>query len=399
MDQNKIVLLGLFILILIITLFFLLKSDDKSPSHSPSSDNITIKITKDGIKIPRITESYMSNKQFPCDSLSEDQNKEKAWCAVHDIEENESVEVIGYAYDDSIHDLISKGKQLPNIYKPNVSEGCQFGSDKMGCIYVQQNHPFTKNVTGFKNYKGDDFLEILWNDLEQKPNLKDDLKFITKRFEFAKIYEDEDGKQTIDSDKGNLAYKPKITAENCKSVTGRWFVIKPGVNKSIKGSQLMLLKYLNELGIERKYIKFDINVPNNSKSQINNAYDKEWEKVMASPSDTLAHQCPSPGPGPAPGPGPETLTGTNSESTLVVDESIADAADDSSSRVDRVDRVEREDRFIYDASDDTGNRPDNQELVAHRKLQAKYHRTLGECMGTSPPSETSKYHGSHCSSY
>ena len=396
MDQTTIGLIGLLILILIITLFFLLKNDDKSPSPSPSSEINIIKITKDGIQIPRIKESYMSNKQFPCDSLTEDQNKEKAWCAVHDIEENESIEVIGYAYDDSIHDSISTGKPLPDIYKPNVSEGCQFGGDKMGCVYVQQNHPFTKNVTGFKNYKGDDFMEILWNDLEQKPNLKDDLKFITKHFEFAKIYEDKDGKQTIDSENGDLAYKPKITAENCKSVTGRWFVIKPGVNKSIKGSQLMLIKYLNELGIERKYIKFDINVPNNSKSQIKNAYKKEWEKVMASPSDTRAHQCPSPGPGPAPGQGPETLTGTNSDSTLVVDESIADAADDSSSRVDR---VEREDRFIYDASDDTGNRPDSEEMLSHSQLQAKYHRTIGECLGTTPPSETSKYHGSHCSFY
>jgi len=197
-----------------------------------------------------------------------------------------------------------------------------------------------------------------------------------------------------------LAYKPKITAENCKSVTDRWFVIKPGVNMSIKGSQLMLIKYLNELGIERKYIKFDINVPNNSKSQISNAYNKEWEKVMASPSDTRAHQCPAPSPGPGPGPGPApapgTLTGTNSDSTLVADESIANVADDSSSRVERVERVER---FVYDASSNTGGKKASTLPVSHSQLQAKYHRTLGECMGTTPPSETSKYHGSHCSPF
>ncbi len=377
MDQTKIGLIGLLILILIIVLFFLLKSDDKSPSPSPSpsSDNITIKISKDGIKIPRISESYMSTKQFPCDSLSEDQNKEKAWCAVHGIEENESIEVIGYTYDDSIHDSISKRKQLPDIYKPNVSEGCQFGSDKMGCIYVQQNHPFTKNVTGYKNYKGDDFLEILWNDLEQKPNLKNDLKYLTDLYEFAKIYEDEDGKQTIDSEKGILAYKPKITAENCKSVTERWFVIKPGVNMSIKGSQLILLKYLNELGIERKYIKFDINVPNNSKSKINTEYNKEWEKVMASPSDTRAYQCPSPAPGPGPGPGPETLTGNNinNDSGVGVNEDEED-----------------EENAIASSS---STQPDPTRFLSHNQLQAQYHLTLGECMGTSPPSETSEYHG------
>ena len=111
MDQTKIGLIGLLILILIIVLFFILKNDDDSPATlQPSSEIQTIKITKDGIKIPRISESYMSTKQFPCDSLSEDQNKEKAWCAVHGIEENESIEVIGYTYDDSIHDSISKRK-------------------------------------------------------------------------------------------------------------------------------------------------------------------------------------------------------------------------------------------------------------------------------------------------
>ena len=390
MDQTKIGLIGLLILILIIILFFLLKSDDKSPSPSPSpsSDNITIKISKDGIKIPRITESYMSTKQFPCDSLSEDQNKEKAWCAVHGIEENESIEVIGYTYDDSIHDSISKRKQLPDIYKPNVSEGCQFGGDKMGCIYVQQNHPFTKNVTGYKNYKGDDFLEILWNDLEQKPNLKNDLKYLTDLYEFAKIYEDEDGKQTIDSEKGILAYKPKITAENCKSVTERWFVIKPGVNMSIKGSQLILLKYLNDLGIERKYIKFDINVPNNSKSKISTEYNKEWEKVMAPPSDTRAYQCPSPAPGPGPGP----RTGININSDLVNDNSGVGVNEDEDDER-RIDQIRRERAEEDDIASSSSTQPGPTQFLSHNQLQGHYHLTLGECMGTSPPSETSKYHG------
>ena len=391
MDQTTIGLIGLLILILIITIFFLLKNDDKSPSPSPSSEINIIKITKDGIQIPRIKESYMSNKQFPCDSLTEDQNKEKAWCAVHDIEENESIEVIGYAYDDSIHDSISTGKPLPDIYKPNVSEGCQFGGDKMGCVYVQQNHPFTKNVTGFKNYKGDDFLEILWNDLEQKPNLKNDLKYITEHNEFAKIYEDEDGKQTIDSENGKLAYKPKITAENCKSITGRWFVVKPGVNMSIKGSQLMLMKYLNELGIERKYIKFDINVPNNSKSQISTAYKKEWEKVMASPSDTRAHQCPAPSPGPSPGPGPGPVTGTNSESNLADNNTESNLGSEISEDCRRcVTDLCKKSKCGPSSSN---SYRDHEIGKSHSQLQAQYHTTLGECMGTSPPSEQSKYHG------
>ena len=112
---------------------------------------------------------------------------------------------------------------------------------------------------------------------------------------------------------------------------------------------------------------------------------------MASPSDTRAHQCPAPSPGPSPGPGPGPVTGTNSESNLVDNNTESNLGSEISEDCRRcVTDLCKKSKCGPSSSN---SYRDHEIGKSHSQLQAQYHTTLGECMGTSPPSEQSKYHG------
>ena len=179
----------------------------------------------------------------------------KEWCKDIGIPMNEQYEVIGYSYDDSI-DLDSMSSGPDSIYAKHKEVGCRYGDDKKRCVYVEKRNEAGTAVIGIENKYGDNFFDIFWNDLTTH----------TKMSNFFK--EDILKNMEIKVENNKLHIRPKPTSLNCAEFTGKWFVMKPGINiPTVLGMQMTVL-FLHIKGYPKDLVTYDINVSALSKEEI-----------------------------------------------------------------------------------------------------------------------------------
>ena len=265
MDNQQYIILFIAILIISVIIFSIIvykkdddKKDDKKKSNIGGGDKTTVKISDSGIYIPDLptTETYIQNTVYPCDDFEDQDVKselseqkkidslkiQKAWCTDLGIPIDENIEVIGYSADPSI-DLDETG--AVDIYKRNKDIGCLYGEDKKRCVYVQKKDK-DGNTIGIENYLGESFLNNYWNGLEKNSKMKGMFK---KEF---------DDSHEFKIKKGLLSIRPKATPKNCKELTGKWWIIRPGINTPlILGLQLTIM-YLNLMGYKKEKVLFDM---------------------------------------------------------------------------------------------------------------------------------------------
>jgi len=301
-SNQKYILLFLAILIIIsvVVFFIFYKKDEEesnpspgkqgispSPSPSPSKENkVSVKVTDDGVYIPDLpTKENYTSYDMPCD---DEFNKDdmspapisdtvKEWCKDIGIPMNEQYEVIGYSYDDSI-DLDSMSSGPDSIYAKHKEVGCRYGDDKKRCVYVEKRDT-EGNTIGIQNYKGDNFLEIFWNGLQTH----------TKMSNFFK--EDIFKNIEIKVENNKLHIRPKPTSLNCAEFTGKWFVMKPGINiPTVLGMQMTVL-FLHIKGYPKDLVTFDININTLSKEEIDTNFSEEMRQLEKDPDDGGEDMC------------------------------------------------------------------------------------------------------------
>ena len=298
-SNQKYILLFLAILIIIsVVVFFIFYKKDEEESNpspgkqgispSPSKENkVSVKVTDDGVYIPDLPtkENYISY-DMPCD---DEFNKDdmspapisdtvKEWCKDIGIPMNEQYEVIGYSYDDSI-DLDSMSSGPDSIYAKRKEVGCRYGDDKKRCVYVEKRNEAGSAVIGIENKYGDNFFDIFWNDLTTH----------TKMSNFFK--EDILKNMEIKVENNKLHIRPKPTSLNCAEFTGKWFVMKPGINiPTVLGMQMtMLFLYIKEY--PKDIITYDLNVSVISKEKIKENQIEEMRQLEKDPDDGGEDMC------------------------------------------------------------------------------------------------------------
>ena len=305
MNQQYILLFLAILIIISGVVFFVFYKKDKeesnpspSPSPSPSNqgnspspskeDKVAVKITDDGVYIPDLPkkENYVQH-EIPCDdTIIKDTGETypvidavKEWCEDLGIPINKKYEVIGYSYDDSLSStMYDPDPGPPKIFSKHKEVGCKYGDDKKGCVYVEKRDT-DGNTIGIQNYKGDDFLEIYWDGLETHTKMRD-------------FYKDEIFKNMeIKVENNKLHVRPKPTSKNCAHFTGKWFVMKPGINMSPVIGMQMTVMFLHIKGYPKDLVTFDININALSKEEIDANFSEEMKKLNKDPDDVGEDMC------------------------------------------------------------------------------------------------------------
>lgn len=307
-SNQKYILLFLAILIIIsvVVFFIFYKKDEEesnpspspsnqgnssspSPSPSPSKENkVSVKVTDDGVYIPDLPkkESYTQN-EMPCDEIYDEDKDDGSfipmldttteWCDDLGIPINKKYEVVGYSYDDSLSSTMYD-PDPQKIFAKHKGVGCKYGDDKKGCVYVEKRDT-EGNTIGIQNYKGDNFLEIFWDGLQTHTKMRD-------------FYKDEIFKNMeIKVENNKLHIRPKPTSLNCAEFTGKWFLMKPGINMSpVIGMQMTVL-FLHIKGYPKDLVTFDININTLSKEEIDTNFSEEMRQLEKDPDDGGEDMC------------------------------------------------------------------------------------------------------------
>ena len=256
-----------------------------SPSPSPSKeDKLSVKITDDGVYIPDLPkkESYTQN-EMPCDDTIDEEttiplgDTVKAWCDDLGIPINQKYEVVGYSYDDSLSSTMYDADPQ-KIFAKHKEVGCKYGDDKKGCVYVEKRDT-EGNTIGIQNYKGDNFLEIFWDGLQTHTNMRNFYKDdILKNME-------------IKVENNKLHVRPKPTSKNCAKFTGKWYLMKPGINMPPVIGMQMIVLFLHIKGYPKDLVTFDININALSKDEIEANFSEEMAKLKKDPSEDGEDMC------------------------------------------------------------------------------------------------------------
>ena len=306
-SNQKYILLFLAILIIIsVVVFFIFykkdeeesnpspsnKGNSPSPSPSPSpskEDKIAVKITDDGVYVPDLPtkENYTQN-EMPCDDeINKDDmspapisDTVKEWCKDLGIPINKNYEVVGYSYDDSISsNMYSMATR--DIFSKHKDIGCKYGDDKKGCVYVEKRNEgkHDGNITGIQNYKGDNFLEIFWDGLSTHTKMRDFFK------------EDIFKNMEIKVENKKLYVRPKATPQNCAEFTGKWYLMKPGINiPTVLGMQLTIL-FLHIKGYPKDLVTFEIDINALSNKEIDANMSEEMDELNKVPNGIGEDMC------------------------------------------------------------------------------------------------------------
>ncbi len=270
------------------------KGNSPSPGPSPSKeDKIAVKITDDGVYVPDLpkTENYTQN-EIPCDDKINEYDMSpapisdtvKAWCEDLGIPINKNYEVVGYSYDDSLSSNMYSMASRDIIFSKHKDIGCKYGGDKKGCVYVEKRVGTDEgkhdgNITGIQNYKGDNFLEIFWDGLSTHTKMRDFFK--------DEIFTN----MEIKVENNKLYVRPKATPQNCADFTGKWYLMKPGINiPTVLGMQLTIL-FLHIKGYPKDLVTFEIDINALSNEEIDANMSEEMAKLNKDPDDGGEDMC------------------------------------------------------------------------------------------------------------
>ena len=241
-------------------------------------------MSDDGVYIPDLPKTeYYTQYETPCDDFTDKDTETtypvidtvKAWCNDLGIPINKKYQVIGYSYDDNLESTINR----PNfIFETNTDVGCRYGDDKKGCVYVEKRDT-DGNTIGIQNYKGDNFLEMFWGGLQTHTKMRD-------------FYKDEIFKSMeIKVENNKLHVRPKPTSTNCAHFTGKWFVMKPGINMPIVMGMKLTVLFLFIKGYPKDLVTFDIKIKTLSPDKIDANYSEEMTKLNKDPDDGGEDMC------------------------------------------------------------------------------------------------------------
>ena len=299
MDNQQYIILFVAILIISAIIYFVVYKKDEEEENNTGEENnnntgeegkIIIKITDSGVKIPKLptTETYTHTTIFPCDNLEskivhkenkdgeiietneEAFEKAKAWCQDLGIPIDENIEVVGFS---------PLGQPGEDIFTQDKDIGCLYGDDKKGCVYVQKKNKDGYTI-GIKNNNGDNFLDVVWKSLENYSKMKEYFKE-----EFGKYY-------TFKVDEnGTLNLRPKPTSRNCKRLTGKSWVLKPGQNVPIIQGLFILIIYLNLNGYSKEELIFDMKFKTLKAEEIRINMEKMEKEVIKDEDDVGPDMC------------------------------------------------------------------------------------------------------------
>ena len=96
----------------------------------------------------------------------------------------------------------------------------------------------------------------------------------------------------IKVENNKLHIRPKPTSLNCAEFTGKWFVMKPGINiPTVLGMQMTVL-FLHIKGYPKDLVTYDINVSVISKEEIEDESDsEEMRQLEKDPDDGGEDMC------------------------------------------------------------------------------------------------------------
>lgn len=301
MDNQQYIILFVAILIISAIIYFVVyKKDEEEENNTGEGEEnntgeeeenntgeegkVTVKITSDGVYVPDLpkTETYIFN-DMPCDDENVFTNPfskpvtdlEKEWCTDLGIPINKGYEVVGYSYDDLIDMDDPPGRSL---FTKDKNIGCKYGGDKKGCVYVEKRDD-NGNIIGIQNYKGDNLLDIMWNDLTTHTKMSD--------FFIQEI----NNEMEIKVENGYVKMRPVVTPQNCAKFSGNWFTLRPGVNiPTVTGLQYILL-FLYTKGYSKDQLIFDINIDALTMKEIEQNLLLDMKDLEKDPNDGKPDMC------------------------------------------------------------------------------------------------------------